>query len=159
MKVIDVHEGHKNNVALFEAAKEKLFQNPRKKALDEMGDKIQALQKKGRQLREGTEERSKVLQEGEAALEAYRDLNNKWIQFHSEKSKAITGVLVDTSKKYSSEILKIAGEIGEAQGFDWVLEINGQTNSKMPVVLYVKKSTDITDLIIKELSKNAPPKE
>lgn len=52
-------------------------------------------------------------------------------------------------------ITKIPQEVGEELGYDWVIDPNGSTNSQMPVSLYVRDRTDITEAVLKEVNKHA----
>jgi len=131
-KAMESHQGNKDDVAAFQAAREKLLKDPRKVALDEMTPKIQALQAKMQEVAPNSEEQANL---------------------------KLTTTLVNATNKRNSEIIAIAHKIAESQGFDWVIETSGDTNSRMPVVLYLRNHTDITDAVIKELEKAFPPAE
>ncbi len=158
-KIIKKSQGAKDNATAFSTAREELLKNPRKLALDEIAKKIQDLRTKMQEAKEGSDEHKRLIKEGEEQTNAYNDLNRQWQSFLTEQSGTITEELIDSTNEESQSILKIAREIGSAQGFDWIIETSGHSNSKMPVVLYLRESTDITDLVIEELAKKNPPAE
>ncbi len=158
-KAMESHQGNKDDVAAFQAAREKLLKDPRKVALDEMTPKIQALQAKMQEVAPNSEEQANLTEIAKSAAENFNDLSNQWREFATETSKKLTTTLVNATNKRNSEIIAIAHKIAESQGFDWVIETSGDTNSRMPVVLYLRNHTDITDAVIKELEKAFPPAE
>jgi outer membrane protein len=150
---------NKDDIAAYEVAKAKLAENPRKKALDEMAEKIKALQAKMAETKQGSDEQAQIIEEGKEASAAYDDINSKWMQFENEEMRAITEAFIDATTRRTDEILRIARDIGESEGFDWVLETNGKSNSKLPLVLYVRNGSDITPQVIEEINQATPATE
>lgn len=157
--ILKESNGSKKDADTFRNGREELLKNPRKIALDEVTSNIQALQNKIRNSVEGSDEHTRLTKEVKEAAVAYEDIRQQWQTFMSEKSKAMTEELIDSTYARNNTILGLAQKIGNSQGYDLVIEMNGKTNSKTPVVLYLRESTDITDLLVKELSKLEPPTE
>ena len=53
----------------------------------------------------------------------------------------------------------IVQKIAEDKDFDYVFETSGKTSSQLEPLLYIRNSTDITELVITELNKNKPPEK
>ncbi|MES2593756.1 MAG: OmpH family outer membrane protein [Verrucomicrobiota bacterium] len=55
------------------------------------------------------------------------------------------------------EILVVVRDKGKADAYDFVFDKSGMSLSTVPILIYYKDAVDITDQIIVELNKNAPP--
>jgi Skp family chaperone for outer membrane proteins len=55
------------------------------------------------------------------------------------------------------EIRQILNADAKAAGYTLVLDVSGQSQNMVPVVLYNTGSNDLTDVLIKELNSTAPP--
>jgi outer membrane protein len=55
------------------------------------------------------------------------------------------------------EILVVVKEKAKADGYDFIFDKSGMSLSTVPVLIYYKDAVDVTDLIIVELNKGAPP--
>ncbi|GEP46059.1 OmpH family outer membrane protein [Brevifollis gellanilyticus] len=55
------------------------------------------------------------------------------------------------------EILVVVRDKGKADSYDFVFDKSGMSLSTVPILIYYKDAVDITDQIIVELNKNAPP--
>lgn len=158
-KVMHDYDLSKTDVAVYTAAKEKLEEDPRKKAVVEMATKLTELAQKLQTAEQGSDEQAMLIQEAEETQTAYNDLGRNWSEYRGEKLRVITEDFVDSTNKRNANIMKIAQAMGESQGFDWVLETSGTTNSKMSVVLYVRDATDLTEQIIEAINKKEPVTE
>ncbi len=55
------------------------------------------------------------------------------------------------------EILVVVKEKAKADAYDFIFDKSGMSLSTVPVLIYYKDAVDITDQIIVELNKDAPP--
>ncbi|MDZ4288438.1 MAG: OmpH family outer membrane protein [Prosthecobacter sp.] len=55
------------------------------------------------------------------------------------------------------EILVVVKDKAKADGYDFIFDKSGMSLSTVPVLIYYKDAVDITDQIIVELNKDAPP--
>lgn len=133
-----------------------LENDPRKKALDDMTviyrkalDDLKGIKKNDANLSALTE----AAQEAETA---HRDLTNQWTVWRQGKMEEITRAFARKTREHFDRIETISARIGDDLGFDWVLETSGASNSHVPVILYLKSATDITEKVVAELNRKAP---
>ncbi len=155
-KASDAHELNLAGIAAYKEAKASLENDPRKAAVIEMAKKVQALQRSLQELNPESEEHKKMLKDGQAAKASYDDILNEWTQYRTEKLRAMTEKVVAETNKRLNEIVVVSRAIADAEGYDWLLETAGNTSSKMPVVLYLRKSTDITEQVITKVNLDYP---
>jgi outer membrane protein len=96
-------------------------------------------------------EREYVIKNREAnALRA--DFEN----FHAARTREINAEMVAQVKERLLLIRETAEKIARAEGFDWLLDSSGNTNTGVPLLLYAKNANDITDRVTASLAE-APP--
>lgn len=71
-------------------------------------------------------------------------LHREFLTYRQRKTEEINTRMVAEMEKILEEIRVQAVAIGEAQGYDWVLDADGRTNTGLPFVLYSKEPHDIT---------------
>lgn len=91
-----------------------------------------------------------------SARQAYREILAEWESWRANEIKKINKEFVNRSRATLDMITKISQEVGEELGYNWVIDPNGSTSSQMPVVLYVRDTTDITDAVLTVVNKDAP---
>jgi len=92
-----------------------------------------------------------ALQDHQKSLRAWKIANQKQLKILNQQ-------YVHTSRENFNQISETISSLSASLGYDWVVETSGHTNTKLPLVLYLKESTDITDLVIKEINPPAPEK-
>ncbi|MCW1925259.1 OmpH family outer membrane protein [Luteolibacter arcticus] len=117
----------------------------RRKALEENPPKIDAETRK-RLAREYTIK----LQEAKSVLEDFES-------FRSEKTREIDSEMVAGMKQRLALIHATAEKLAKEEGFDWVLDASGNTNTGVPLLLYAKKANDLTDRVLAALGPAASP--
>jgi Skp family chaperone for outer membrane proteins len=158
-RVIDEYKRTKTDVAEYKAKKVKLEEDPRKKAVEEMRAKLEEIFEKLQAAEEGSDEQAMLGEDGQETQIAYNDLAREWEEYRVHNLRVITEQFIDTTNKRNADVMKIAQELGDSLGFDWVLELSGITSSKTPVVLYVRDATDLTEQVIKGLNRKEPVTE
>lgn len=76
--------------------------------------------------------------------------------FHDERTREINAEMVAGMKERLLQIRATAEKIGRDDGFDWILDSSGGTNTGVPLLLYAKKANDITDRVIAILAGPPP---
>lgn len=71
-------------------------------------------------------------------------LKREYESFQLEQTKEIDKEMVTRMEAILADIREKAAAVGKKNGFDWVMDISGKTNSGLPFVLYSKQSEDIT---------------
>ena len=77
----------------------------------------------------------------------------------AEQLKLINESMVKKTYDLFGDVRAIAQKIAEEKGFDFVFEKSGKTSSQLAPLIYIRNSTDITELVIEELNKNKPPEK
>lgn len=77
----------------------------------------------------------------------------------SEQLKLINESMVKKTYDLLGDIRAIVQKIADEKGFDFVFEKSGKTSSQLAPLIYIRNSTDITELVITELNKNKPPEK
>jgi outer membrane protein len=77
--------------------------------------------------------------------------------FHAERTRQINAEMVAGMKERLQLIRATAEKIGRDDGFDWILDSSGSTNTGVPLLLYAKNANDITTRVIATLA--GPPPE
>lgn len=146
----------KSDFEAFEAARLKLEEDPRKKELDGLAESLKKKIEEFEKMSEKDENRSRLGKEIHSSKQDYDDLFSLWRTYRLDKLRELTEDYASKAEKRGEEIISAARKLSDSKGFDWVVETSGATSSKMPVVLYVRNSTDITEELIAALNKDAP---
>jgi Skp family chaperone for outer membrane proteins len=159
VRISDIYRGLDSTVALNEEVRGErasVERDARKKALDDARAELQALYK---QLLKSAEEeadpgqrermeRAYVMKTQEAMT-----LQREFVSFRDRRLQEINGRMVQRMEASLARIRSVAAEVGEAKGYDWVLDSTGNTNTGLPFVLYAKSPPDLTDEVIAALSE------
>jgi len=87
------------------------------------------------------------------ALEKEKAAFEKW---RSESIQTLRGEAANTQGEIIKEIRKVATAVALEQGATIVLDSSEPAGVGAPVVLYADPRLEITDLVLRELNKNAP---
>lgn len=88
-----------------------------------------------------------------------RSLQRDTLNYLAEQNRIIDTAMVDKTKELLETIRSVVREIGEQGGYDYVFEKGGKTSSQIAPLIYIRNATDLTDLVIKTLNKDAPPRK
>jgi len=55
-----------------------------------------------------------------------------------------------------NEIIVMVQEIGDAQGYDLILDRSGASGANVPILSYAKDATDLTALLLERINRDAP---
>jgi Skp family chaperone for outer membrane proteins len=78
-------------------------------------------------------------------------------EFLQRRNQALNEKMVQRMKGILEEIRKLVEEQAKTDDYDYVFDKSGLSTSQVPFLLYTKDATDITELLLKELNKDAPP--
>jgi len=144
------------DIAEFKAAKAKLEENPRRKAVTQLENNILENNEKLRTMDPTDEEQPTLFAKGRELQSSLQELLIEWNKYQAGEMRTITEDFINSVNLRNSEIQEVIRQISEAEGIDWVIETSGTTSSQVPVVLYIRESTDVTDKVIKILNKDSP---
>jgi outer membrane protein len=128
------------------------------KANEEIQAKREALKKDKRQLAinelsEGgtsidAETRKKLEREFLLKRQEAKSLEEDLESFRTEKNREINAEMVAGMRARLDLIRSTAEKIAREEGYDWVFDSSGQTNTGVPLVLYAKNPNDLTDRVL-----------
>lgn len=75
-------------------------------------------------------------------------LRETYATFQEEENKRINTKLVKEMRASLDQIHETACKIGKDEGFDWVLDTSGNSNTGIPLVLYAKAPVDLTEKVL-----------
>ena len=116
----------------------------RRKALDENPPKIDA------------ETRKRLTREYTVKLQEAKSLLEDFESFRSERVREIDAEAVAGMKQRLAIIHSTAEQLAKEEGYDWVLDASGNTNTGVPLLLYAKKSNDLTARVLAALGPAQP---
>jgi outer membrane protein len=117
----------------------------RRKALDDNPNKMDPETRK-RLAREYTIK----LQEAKSVLEDFES-------FRAEKTREIEGEAVASMKQRLAVIRDTAEKLAKEEGYDWLFDASGSTNTGVPLLLYAKNANDLTDRVLAALGPAQAP--
>jgi len=80
-------------------------------------------------------------------------------EFLQRRNQALNEKMVQRMKGILEEIRKLVEEQAKVDNYDYVFDKSGLSTSQVPFLLYTKDATDITESLIKNLNKDAPPED
>lgn len=117
----------------------------RRKALDETPSQIDA------------ETRKRLAREYAFKLQEAKSLLEDFESFRAERMRAIDGEMVAGMKQRLALIHSTAEKLAKEEGYDWVLDASGNTNTGVPLLLYAKNANDLTDRVLAALGPAPSP--
>jgi outer membrane protein len=143
------------------------FQENVKKAQDEMNDRwngYKNLTTELGKLRQRVSDpiltdaaRQKIALEFDEKQKELRALEQNIGEQQNRRSQQLKREDMEIRGKIYEEILVVVKAKAKAEGYDFVFDKSGMSLSTVPVLIYYKDAVDITDQIIVELNKDAPP--
>jgi Skp family chaperone for outer membrane proteins len=133
--------------------------NERKKALTEVTDKIQAIIVKLREKAMPEAEKKNLTAEYEELVSQYNALNKDFKESDRDKLNETKKNIAESRRKGLGEISIIVKKFAKDNGYRWVMETSGVSNTQISPLVYAKKTEDKTKEILTILNKDAPTEE
>ena len=154
---LEYHRTKTEQTKLAEA-KLKLQGDPRLAVIKEIGLELRDLRTQARNTNNSEHAREDAFRKFQMKSHELRSLQRDTTQHLEARQKELNQRLVTMSKALLAEIRTTVNTVAAAEGYDMVFEMGGDTSSQVPTLLYIRHGTDITDLVVKELNKNKPPR-
>ena len=134
----------------IQAKREALKKDKRQLAINEL---VADLELRGKKLSEGgssidAETRKKLEREFLLKRQEAKSLEEDFESFRAEKNREINAEMVAGMRTRLDLIRSTAEKIAKEEGYDWVFDSSGQTNTGVPLVLYSKNPNDLTDRVL-----------
>ncbi len=86
-------------------------------------------------------------------------LQSELEDFLKRKDRAVKEQMLVEMKTILDEIRARVQKHAEAEDYDYVLDKAGASTSQVPILLYTKDATDITEILLKTINEGAPAPE
>jgi len=97
------------------------------------------------------ETRKRLAREYAIKLQEAKSLLEDFESFRAERLREIDTEAVASMKQRLAVIHSTAEQFAKQEGYDWVLDASGNTNTGIPLLLYAKKTNDLTDRVLAAL--------
>ena len=128
----------------------------RKKRLDDAKQELDTLQKQLSDPSLADTKKQAVYTDRQAKQQQFEALQREADDFVQRKQRAMSEQMQLRMKDILDKIRTRVQKYAEAEGYDYVLDKTGASTSQVPVLLYTKDATDITDVLLKALKEEAP---
>lgn len=124
-----------------------------------LADQAQKLQKMAQDPIITPEQRNKYASELGEKIKEIRSMEMEMQEFAERRQNQLKQEDMQIRKGLYEEILVVVRDRSKAGGFDIVFDKTGVSLSTVPIILHVKEgaASDLTDQLIVELNKDAPP--
>ena len=139
-------------------AKLQLQEDPRLAVIKQIRQELHELRNEVRNTSNSELDREDFFRKFQMKSHELRSLQRDTTQRLEDRQKELNRRLVEMSKALLAEIHAKVQQVAGEEGYDLVLEKGGDTSSQVPTLIYIRHGTDITDLVLKELNKNKPPR-
>lgn len=155
--VVQQLDAKSRTAELLKAKRDEINKDPR---LANSNAMFSELQLRRNQLKSNTkidlEARKKLEREYAVKMREANALRADFEIYHADKNREISAEMVAGVKKRLEQIRQTAEKIAAEEGFDWILDSSGNTNTGVPLLLYAKNATDLTDRVVAALNLPAP---
>jgi outer membrane protein len=142
----------------YKAKRDAISRDSRKAALDEIMADLELRRSK---LAENTgmhqDTRKQLLREFMVKQQEARSLQEDFQNFSNEKQQVLNAELVADIRKRLTLIHGTAEKIAKEEGYDWVFDSSGISNTGVPLMLYAKNPNDLTERVLAALQPPPSP--
>ena len=135
---------------------EKLKTSSRVLAVQESDAKLKELATTVRDRKLPAETRELAAEEFNSLSIEHQSLIQEMERFLSDEKQKATRELVETLEKIIITVREEIAVISKEGGYDFVLETAGMTSTQISPIIYLREKTDLTDLVVERLNKDAP---
>jgi Skp family chaperone for outer membrane proteins len=141
----------------FKAKREAITKDSRKAAMDEVMADLEIRRSKlaDKTVQSDQETHKKLIREYMVRQQEYLSLQQDFQNFTAEKQQALNAELVAGIRQRLTLIHSTAEKIAKDEGYDWLFDSSGISNTGVPVMLYAKTPNDLTERVLTALQ---PPK-
>ena len=131
----------------------------RQKALKEVEDKLKAIIAKLRDKAMPKAERDNLDEEREDLVSQYNALNKDLKESDLGQINETKQKLAEATRLLLDEIQIVIHQYAKDNGYHWIIDTSGVSNTQISPLVYAKDSKDVTDGILTILNKDEPKEE
>ncbi len=124
--------------------------------LNEVKTEVDALQKQLGDPSVADAKKQSIFNDRQVKQQQFEGLQKELEEFVQRKSRALNEQVQLRMKAILEEIRGKVQKYAEAEGYDYVLDKTGTSTSQVPILLYTKDATDITEVLLKTINEGAP---
>lgn len=124
--------------------------------LNEVKAEVDVLQKQLGDPSVADAKKQSIFNERQVKQQTFDGLQKELEEFVQRKSRALNEQVQIRMKAVLEEIRAKVQKHAEAEGYDYVLDKTGTSTTQVPILLYTKDATDITDVLLKTINEGAP---
>jgi len=160
-KLITHYNAAKKEITRLQAKRDVYIKErvKRQKAVQELTTKLNAIFAKLRDKAMPKMERDNLNEQREELMSQYNSLNKDIQEADFEQMKSIKKKLAISTRKFLNEIQAVIGQYAKDNGYQWIIESSGVSNTQISPLIYARNAKDITDDILAILNKDAPKEE
>lgn len=143
----------------IDSLRERLKEDPRLKTISDTAKELQDLQKKLQDPTTPNIEKELLFKKFQSKTSELKSLQRDTQQHIDAEQAKINSQLVKTTRELLEQIRAAVSEIAEREGYQLVLESEGNTSSQLPTLLYIRNGDDITELVLSHLNKSQSGQE
>jgi outer membrane protein len=128
----------------------------RVKSLKDLETEIGALKAQESDPSVADAKKQQIFGERQAKQQEFEVLRKELEEFHQRKLRALQEQSQLRAKVILEEIRTKVRKHAEDGGYDYVLDKTGTSTSQVPILLYTKDATDITEVLLKTINEGAP---
>jgi outer membrane protein len=124
--------------------------------LNELKKEIDELQKQLGDPSVADAKKQTLFNDRQAKQQQFESLQKELEEFIQRKSRALNEQMQLRMKAILEEIRGKVQQHAADEGYDYVLDKTGASTSQVPILLYTKDATDITEVLLKGINAGAP---
>ena len=129
------------------------------KALSEVTTKLKLVMAELGKKNLPQEEKENLRKDFQLLVSQYDEISKKTQKIKKEETAELSDItqkMTQARHEGLKEITQVVKEYAKDNGYQWVMETSGQTNTKISPLVYAKNAEDKTEDILRILNKNAP---
>ena len=138
---------------------ESLQSSPRVTAVQELDAQLKELAKVVQNKTEKANIREQAGEEFNSLALEYQSLTRELDTYLNIEKKKASKKMLDSIDQVVAEMRAVISIVAKEHQVDFVLEVDGKSNSQIPTVIYIRDKTDLTQSVIAHLNKHAVPAE
>lgn len=160
-KLLTEYHVSKKKISALQAERNKYTKEreERQKSLNEVADKIKTLITKLRNKAMPQAEHDNLTEEYEVLVSQYKALNKDLEESDLDQTKETKEKLAQSTRQLLDEIQQVIHQYAKDNGYHWIIDTSGASNTQISPLIYARDSTDVTEPILAILNKKTPKEE
>lgn len=160
-KLLTEYHVSKKKISALQAERNKYTKEreERQKSLNEVADKIKTLITKLRNKAMPQAEHDNLTEEYEDLVSQYKALNKDLEESDLDQTKETKEKLAQSTRQLLDEIQQVIHQYAKDNGYHWIIDTSGASNTQISPLIYARDSTDVTEPILAILNKKTPKEE